>query len=120
MQGIVHTPRIRVAGDDSAKLRRRNPLWPARYGLPGDECEHHRVRRSKARRKEIYEALHPEAKHGNAGAAARWNADEKSASAFSEATAEATGRSKRSVQIDAARGEALGEDLEDIAGTSSN
>lgn len=71
-----------------------------------------------ARRKEIYEALHPEAKHGNAGAAARWNADEKSASAFSEATAEATGRSKRSVQIDAARGEALGEDLEDIAGTS--
>lgn len=71
-----------------------------------------------ARRKEIYEELHPEAKHGAAGAAARWNADEKSASAFSEATAEATGRSRRSVQIDAARGEALGDALADIAGTS--
>lgn len=40
----------------------------------------------------------------------RWHAGENFAPAFTEATAEAIGRSKRSVQIDAARGEALGED----------
>lgn len=71
-----------------------------------------------ARRKDIYEALHPDAKHGAAGANARWNAGENSAPAFSDATAQATGRSKRTVQIDAARGAALGEDLKRIANTS--
>lgn len=40
------------------------------------------------------------------------------APAFTDATADATGRSKRAVQIDAARGEALGDELEAIAGTS--
>lgn len=68
-----------------------------------------------ARRKEIYEALHPEAKHGSAGAAARWNADDNLAPAFTDATAQATGRDKRTVQRDAARGPALGEDLKRIA-----
>ncbi|CAJ0885361.1 hypothetical protein AMST5_03608 [freshwater sediment metagenome] len=43
-------------------------------------------------------------------------ANEKSA--FAEATAETTGKSRRSVEIAAARGEALGNDLQDIAGTS--
>lgn len=116
MQGIVQTPRIRVTGDDSAKLRRRNPLWPARYGLPGDECEHHRVRRSKARRKEIYEALHPETRHG--GDRKSNQVDNLSTRSFAEETALATGRDARSVRRDASRGEALGEALEDIAGTS--
>lgn len=71
-----------------------------------------------ARRKEIYEALHPEAraqvrqahiKHGSA--------DDNLSPAFTDATAEATGRDKRTIQRDAARGEALGEALKDIAGT---
>ncbi|MGR7993869.1 ParB/RepB/Spo0J family partition protein [Xanthobacter sp. ZOL 2024] len=71
-----------------------------------------------ARRKEIYEALHPEARHGVAGAIGRWNADDNLSSAFSDATAQATGLNKRTIQRDAARGEALGETLKDIAGTS--
>lgn len=71
-----------------------------------------------ARRKEIYEALHPEARHGAAGAIGRWNADDKLSSAFSDATSQATGLNKRTIQRDAARGEALGETLKDIAGTS--
>jgi hypothetical protein len=71
-----------------------------------------------SRRKDIYETLHPEARHGAAGAAARWNADDKLAPAFADATEKATGRDKRTVQRDAARGEVLGEALKDIAGTS--
>lgn len=73
-----------------------------------------------ARRKEIYEALHPEARHGAIG-----NGREKSRKfcdstdqRFTAETALSTGRSERAVQLDAARGEALGEDLEAIAGTS--
>jgi hypothetical protein len=70
-----------------------------------------------ARRKEIYEALHPEARRGgNAGPNGQFVRTD--AAAFTDATAEATGRDARSVRRDAARGEALGEVLEDIAGTS--
>ena len=72
-----------------------------------------------SRRKEIYEALHPEARaqvrqaHIKHGAAA-----DNLSPAFTDATAEATGRDKRTIQRDAARGGALGEALKDIAGTS--
>ncbi|MFO1126398.1 MAG: hypothetical protein U1E25_14715 [Methylocystis sp.] len=44
--------------------------------------------------------------------------DQNEKSAFCSATAEATGKSRRSVEIAAARGAALGDDLNDIAGTS--
>ena len=79
-----------------------------------------------ARRKVIYEALHPETKHGTAGAIAAnlamGNAVAKSATAsaerFTKATADAIGKSERKIQAAAARGEALGSDLLDIAGTS--
>jgi ParB-like chromosome segregation protein Spo0J len=73
-----------------------------------------------ARRKAIYEELHPETKAGTAGANARWgegNANEKSA--FASSTADATGKGRRSIEIAAARGEALGEEnLDAITGTS--
>jgi ParB/RepB/Spo0J family partition protein len=70
------------------------------------------------RRKTIYEELHPETKaeafKGNrhTGSLASEN------SAFTSATAETTGKSRRSVEIAAARGAALGDDLAEIAGTS--
>lgn len=70
-----------------------------------------------ARRKEIYEVLHPEAKRGgNSGPNGQFVRTDTTA--FTDATSEATGRDARSVRRDAARGEALGEDLEAISGTS--
>ncbi|MEO1951776.1 ParB N-terminal domain-containing protein [Thioclava sp.] len=51
-----------------------------------------------ARRKEIYERLHPETKRGVAGAAARWDATEPSSVAFVTATAEKFGLSDRQVR----------------------
>lgn len=72
-----------------------------------------------ARRKEIYEELHPEAKAGVAGANARWHADEKFTSAFSSDVAEKTGRTQRAVQLDTERGEKVIEEaLNLIRGTS--
>jgi ParB/RepB/Spo0J family partition protein len=70
-----------------------------------------------ARRKEIYEALHPEV----ASYAFKGNQHSKVVTdnlSFTSKTAEATGRDERTVRRDAARGEALGEDLAEIAGTS--
>ncbi|MFG1359120.1 hypothetical protein [Xanthobacter pseudotagetidis] len=72
-----------------------------------------------ARRKEIYETLHPEARaqvrqaHIRNGAAA-----DNLSVAFAADAALKTGRDERTVRRDAARGEALGESLKDIAGTS--
>lgn len=71
-----------------------------------------------ARRKEIYETLHPEAKAQVRQANARWNADDNLSPAFTDATAKATGKTIREVQRNAARGEALGETLKIVAGTS--
>ncbi|RWO83150.1 MAG: hypothetical protein EOS18_06045 [Mesorhizobium sp.] len=71
-----------------------------------------------ARRKAIHRELHPQTKHGQAGAAARWNADEKIAPAFSTDTAKATGQSVRTVQLHAERGEkVIDEALSAIKGT---
>jgi hypothetical protein len=63
----------------------------------------------------IYAELHPETKHGG---------DRKSdqvanlATRFTASTAEATGKPERSIQRAAARGEALGDDLGAVTGTS--
>lgn len=71
-----------------------------------------------ARRKAIYETLHPETKaeafKGNrhTGSLASDNLS------FTNATSEATGKAKRTVERAAARGKALADDLADIAGTS--
>ena len=58
---------------------------------------------------------------GVAGASARWNGkDANENSAFASATSDAIGKSRRSVEIAAARGEALGDDLgaQPVTGTS--
>jgi ParB family chromosome partitioning protein len=84
----------------------RSPLTPAQEAS------------ATFRRKAIYEELHPETKAGAAGANARWNGkDANENSAFASATSDAIGKSRRSVEIAAARGEALGDDLDQTAET---
>jgi ParB-like chromosome segregation protein Spo0J len=66
------------------------------------------------KRKELYEKLYPDAKHGAVGRGGKRDANLAS---FSEATAEATGRSVRSIARDAARAKKVVV-LADIKGTS--
>jgi ParB family chromosome partitioning protein len=70
-------------------------------------------------RKEAYEQLHPETKHGeNQHTRSRKVCDSTSPKRFSEDTAEKTGRSERIVQLEAERGEKVSEELlTEIAGT---
>lgn len=69
------------------------------------------------RRKDAYEALHPETKRGVAGAEARHGRATDNLS-FAEETAGATGKDVRSVQRDAARGELVdGKALDAVRGT---
>ena len=69
-----------------------------------------------SRRKAIYEELHPSTKHGGDR---KSDQVAKSATRFSAETAEATGRSERTVQLDAQRGTDIAPDvLERIAGTT--
>jgi hypothetical protein len=60
--------------------------------------------------------LHPETKHG--GDRKSDQVDNLATRSFADATADATGKTDRAVRMAAARGEALGDDLNDIAGTS--
>lgn len=75
-----------------------------------------------ARRKEIYEALHPETKRHVAGAHGsnrkQGNASANLAPAFTTSTSRTTGRSERTIQREAERGEKLGPILKRVAGTS--
>ena len=71
------------------------------------------------RRKDAYEALHPETKNGAVTERERLRKDcEVKADRFTADTAAKTGKSERSIQMDAARGAAIAEDvLQEIAGT---
>ena len=60
--------------------------------------------------------MHPETKAGVAGAKAKHGSANENSS-FAAATAIATGRNKRTIEIAASRGAALGDDLEKIVGT---
>jgi ParB-like chromosome segregation protein Spo0J len=72
-----------------------------------------------ARRKAIYETLHPETKHGAIGKGHELPKGAAKADRFSAATAAATGRSERAIQLDAQRGEVLGQEtLAKVAHTS--
>lgn len=70
-----------------------------------------------ARRKTIYLALHPETAQGVAGGKARQGSASDNLS-FAESTADATGKSKRTIERDAQRGEAVGAyTLQRVVGT---
>jgi hypothetical protein len=69
------------------------------------------------RRKAIYEELHPETKAGAAGGHAKHGSASDNLS-FAASTADATGKDRRTVERAAARGEALGDDLGAVTGTS--
>ena len=65
-----------------------------------------------SRRKAIYEALHPETKHGNPGVSRQIGdtRDRNENDRFTKETSAATGKSERNIQRAAARGAALGYD----------
>lgn len=88
--------------DNAMALLHRSDLTPAEAAL------------QTARRKEIYEALHPQAKHGSN----QHTRSSQFANSYADDQALKTGSHPSTVRRDAARGEALGEDLEAIAGTS--
>lgn len=72
-----------------------------------------------ARRKAIYEELHPETKHGaNQHTRGVDILSTPETKRFTAATSEATGKDERAIRRAAARGEALGDDLAQIADTS--
>lgn len=71
-----------------------------------------------ARRKEAYEALHPETRNGVIGALARHTPDKLAGASFTADTAAKTGQSERAIQRDAERGEkVIPEVLAMITGT---
>lgn len=71
-----------------------------------------------ARRKQIYEALYPETRHGGDRKSSGQVGHLKEEDRFTIATAEATSQSERVVRRDARRGERIDEDvLDQIAGT---
>lgn len=63
-----------------------------------------------ARRKDVYERLHPETRRGVAGAARRWDATEPGSVAFVAATAEKFGLTERQVYKIVAAGSALSDE----------
>ena len=67
------------------------------------------------RRKQIYEEIHPETKAEANASSARKTSDNLS---FVSSTSSATSKDRRTIERAAARGEALGADLDAIAGTS--
>ena len=73
------------------------------------------------RRKQIYEELHPETVNGATGNGrekVRQIGEATPADRFTAATAAATGKAERNIKRAAARGEALGDELAAVAGTS--
>ncbi|RTL81279.1 MAG: hypothetical protein EKK29_18190 [Hyphomicrobiales bacterium] len=86
-----------------------------------DECpaqEAHAI----ARRKAIYEELHPETKATYEGGTFKGNQHAEKVVgdnlSFVSTTSEATGKDRRTIERAAARGKALGDDLDAVAGTS--
>lgn len=75
-----------------------------------------------AKRKELYETLHPETRVGATGVGrekVRQVGEANAADRFTADTAKATGKSERSVQRDAERGEKIAPDvLQEIKGTA--
>jgi hypothetical protein len=70
------------------------------------------------RRKAIYEELHPETKHGGNSGGPFAQFAHTEAESFPKSTAAVTGKHRATIDRASARGEALGDDLAAIAGTS--
>ncbi len=71
-----------------------------------------------AKRKAAYEALHPETKHGAIGRGRGKSSQAENSKRFTVDTASRTGRSTAAVARDVTRANALGPDLDRVAGTS--
>jgi hypothetical protein len=71
-----------------------------------------------ARRKVLYEELHPDARHGGDRKSDQAVDSTTRSPSFTKATAAATGKSESFVEKSAARGKALADDADKIAGTS--
>jgi len=67
------------------------------------------------RRKAIYETIHPETKHGGDRKSDQVANSATRSDRFTSATSEATGKSERTIRRAAARGEALGSDLDQFS-----
>lgn len=94
----------------------RRQLWEVDENLCRAELDPAMRAKFTARRKELYEYLHPETRHGAIG-----NGREKSrqlgestSGRFTADTAARTGQSERSVQRDAERGEKVADDVLDM------
>lgn len=78
---------------------------------PAEEASH------IARRKAIYEKIHPETKHGgNQSPSGKFFHTDKAS--FVQETASASGKTDRAIRMAAARGRVLGSDINRIVGTS--
>ncbi|OAB84660.1 hypothetical protein A4G21_16205 [Brucella intermedia] len=78
---------------------------------PAEEAAH------IARRKAIYEEIHPETKHGgNQSPSGKFFHTDKAS--FVQETASASGKTDRAIRMAAARGRVLGHDIQRIVGTS--
>jgi hypothetical protein len=75
-----------------------------------------------AERKELYEEEHPETKHGGApgksGGGKKAKEPNSGSLGFVASSGKATGKGKTAITVDARRGEVLGDDLNNIVGTS--
>jgi ParB family chromosome partitioning protein len=99
--------------DDQAKLIEIDENLMRAELTPAERAAH------IAKRKAIYERMHPETKQGGAPGKAGGGKEAKAANlaGFAEATAKATGQSQRKVERDAKRGKDI-PDVASLAGTS--
>lgn len=112
--GLVELPCIVVDDDDL-----RSELAMIDENLMRAELSATERSSQTARRKAIYEELHPETKHGvNQHSSSRQVGDSSESERFTADTAKATGKSERAVQRDAERGEkVIPEVMDMIRGT---
>lgn len=93
----------------------RRQLWEVDENLCRAELDPAMRAKFTARRKELYEYLHPETRHGGDRKSDQVaNLASRSDSRFTADTAARTGQSERSVQRDAERGEKVAEDVLDM------
>lgn len=95
----------------------RRQLWEVDENLCRAELDPAMRAKFTARRKELYEYLHPETRHGgNQGEAGKFGPSRQvgDTARFTADTAARTGQSERSVQRDAERGEKVADDVLDM------